>query len=307
MVVITGVAGFIGSCLLRALNNLGIKDIIGVERFAANCQWQNIYEGEFIDVLDVDSITDIERYNENIDVVIHLGAIVSTYANDSESIMKYNYTYTKYIFELCQKWNSRLIYMSSASVYGAGVYGFSEDVKCTPKSIYAFSKSAFDQWQAYHALKLRQCVGLRLFNVYGPNEQGKNSMSSLVTHFYESVQNNEPIIIYGDGKQSRDFVYVYDVIKVIKFFLDHNELNGIYNVGTGEAVSFVRVAQVIKDVIGKTDVDIIYKELPMELREQYQFYTCADIKKLRSTGYKEVFRTIDVGVSSYISEVGKTR
>lgn len=305
MIVITGVAGFIGSCLLRALNSLGVKDIIGVERFAMNCQWENIYESEFIDVLDADSITDIEKYSGNIDVVIHLGAIASTYASDEESIMKYNYTYSKYIYELCQKWNSRLIYMSSASVYGDGVYGFSEDVKCTPKSVYAFSKCSFDQWQIQHVPKLKQCVGLRLFNVYGPNEQGKCSMASLVMHFYQSVRNNEPIVIYGDGKQSRDFVYVYDVIKVIKFFLDHDELSGIYNVGTGESVSFLKVAQVIKDIMGKSGVEIIHKELPMELRGQYQFYTCADIRKLRATGYNEVFRTIDVGVSEYISLVGK--
>lgn len=300
MIVITGASGFIGSCLTWELNKENINDIICVERFKVPEQWKNIIDRKIVDVLDINSIEKLKDIQAPIEAIIHLGAVTSTTERDTNYMMELNYTFSKRIFQLCKSLNCRLIYMSSASVYGSGEGGFSETSRSIPQNVYAFSKSLFDQWCWRQADELKQCVGLRLFNVYGPNEWHKGSMSSLVTKFYKNIKLGHPLTIFGDGSQQRDFIYVFDVVNVIRFFLKNPERSGIFNVGTSQSTSFVKIADILKNICGK-EVEILYESIPIEIKKHYQYYTCADVSKLRKAGYNEPFRTIESGIAEYTS------
>lgn len=292
MIVVTGGAGFIGSNLIESLNKDGITDIIVVDKFTNN--FKNLLGLKFKDFVEkYDFINNIDKYN--FDVIIHLGACTNTQEYDVKYMLEHNYVYSKKLYDYCLENNKRLIYASSAAVYG-------EDNK--PLNVYGFSKLLFDNYVDIE--KLPQCVGLRFFNVYGKNEGYKGQMASVIYHFYNQIKDNGEVNLfksykkeYKHGEQVRDFIYINDVVKIIKFFLNNKKISGICDVGTGKNISFNVIARVLFKLLNKKE-KINYIEMPDRLKNKYQYHTLADISDLRIVGYNEKFYTIVEGIKDYL-------
>lgn len=240
------------------------------------------------------------------ELIFHLGAITSTIEQDVDLLMKYNYEFSKMVYSYCQREKIRMIYASSASVYGKAIDGFSESSQKIPENAYAYSKLLFDQWIEKQN-SLQQCVGLRFFNVYGPNEYHKGMMASVVLHFYNEIKNNGFVNIYksnrpdiAHGEAKRDFIYVFDVVDVLLFFLHHGQYNGIYNLGTQQSSSYNQLAN---SIFQELDMEphIQYIDMPQEIVDSYQYWTQADIKALRSIGYARKFYSLEQGIHDYIT------
>ena len=303
MIILTGAAGFIGSVLLYYLNKNGINDIICVDRLGCGDKWKNLIGKQFVELIDYDIF--FKQYNKllnDVEMIIHLGACVSTTEQDMDYLLNINYRYTKEIFNLCQKNKIRFLYASSASTYGNGKQGFSEtNLQLEPLNKYGYSKHLFDIWWQRHPTS-NQCVGLKFFNVYGPNEYHKGKMSSLIYQFYQQIVKNATITIYGnDGLQSRDFVYVKDAVDVMLYFIFHSEISGIYNVGSGQDTEFNTIAKLVIEM-GKRPAKIEYTPIPDNLSSGYQKITRANLNKLREVGYQKNFTSIKEGIHDYITQ-----
>ena len=311
-IIVTGGAGFIGSCIIRYLNDREIDDIILVDNIWDDEKWKNLRTKRFETYINKSML--LERLNElkDVDVLIHMGACSSTTQTDFDYLWNNNVEYTKQLWKYCCEKGIRFLYASSASVYGDGKKGFSDysTLEYIPLNRYGYSKYAFDVWsekQVASKIAPPQYAGFRFFNVYGPNEYHKGSMSSLVYKGHRQIKENKEMKLfksyeaaYEDGKQLRDFVYVKDICKVIGFFLDHPELNGIYNVGTGKARSFYDLAASLFSALGMEE-RIDYIDMPGEIRKSYQYFTQADIQKLRDVGYREEFYSLEDGISDYVN------
>ncbi|MCX7097385.1 MAG: ADP-glyceromanno-heptose 6-epimerase [Methylococcales bacterium] len=309
MIIVTGGAGFIGSNLIRALNDRGENNILLVDHLVNGRKMHNIADLNIADYLDkTDFIQQIESpaFWQGVRAVFHQGACSATTEWDGQYVMSNNYDFSKRILQQCVANEIAFIYASSASVYGSGEHGFSVDRRCEhPINMYAYSKFQFDQYvRRLLPEATSPIVGLRYFNVYGPREQHKGAMSSTAFHFNRQIIDHKKARLFegcdgmADGEQKRDFVYVGDVVDVNLWFLDHPAQRGIFNVGTGKAETFNAVANAVIDW-HKAGV-IEYIPFPEHLKGAYQSYTQADISRLKEAGYKKDFLTVKEGVARYM-------
>ena len=308
MIVVTGGAGFIGSNLVKALNDKGRKDILIVDNLKKSEKHLNMNKLDFVDYLDKGSFLEIfEEIAEEIEIVFHQGACSDTMESDGKYMMENNYDFSCALFNQCVQHEIRFIYASSASVYGDGVDGFIEKRECEyPLNVYAFSKFMFDNYvrKFPHVVKT-QVVGLRYFNVYGQQENHKGRMASVIRHFFNQYRDSKTIKVFaGSADFLRDFIYVDDVVNVNMHFLDNSFLNGIYNCGTGKCRSFGDIADIFKSRYS----DAVIEEVPFpeSLVGKYQKYTQADIEKLRSGGFEGEFTSLENGVNAYLDILEKS-
>jgi ADP-L-glycero-D-manno-heptose 6-epimerase len=312
MIVVTGGAGFIGSNLVRALNARGRGDVVVVDDLRNGRKFVNLVPCEIADYFDRDTF--LERLKggaiERPEAVFHQGACAVTTEWDGRFMLENNYRYSVRLFEYCVANNVPLIYASSAAVYGASKT-FREDDRAAerPLNVYGYSKLLFDQYVRRHAARaLAQVAGLRYFNVYGPGEAHKGSMASVAFHLRRQVvEQGEARLFegsggYAAGEQRRDFVYVGDVASVNLWLLDHPQVSGIFNVGTGASESFNDVARAIIAGLGRGTVR--YIPFPPELAASYQSFTQADISALRAAGYGAPFKDVRAGIASYLDALG---
>ena len=310
MIVVTGSNGFIGSNLIKGLNNIGYKDIIAVDDHDNPELKENIVHCEIQDYLEIDEFL-LKLQKNKVDgkklkAIFHQGACSNTMEWDAEYLYKNNFLYSKELLNLSRQSNTPLIYASSASVYGNGKV-FEESLENeNPINLYAYSKFKFDQL-VRHELRGSdtQIVGLRYFNVYGPQEQHKGNMASVAYHLHSQLKENDEIKLfegsdgYGDGEQRRDFIYVDDIIKVNLWFMENTNISGIFNLGTGKSQTFNDVAEAVIDWNKKGKIK--YIEFPEKLKGAYQSFTEANISKLREAGYKEEFLDVQEGVKHYLN------
>lgn len=308
-VIVTGAAGFIGSCIVRALNDKGNDDIVIVDNISSTGKWKNLVNKKYREyVHKSEFLEQLDEY-KNVDAVIHMGACSSTTETDFDYLWKNNFEYTRTLWNFCVENDIPFIYASSAATYGDGSHGFSDiaDIKqLRPLNGYGYSKHLFDLWAEKQEKYPPQHVGLKFFNVYGPNEYYKGSMASMVFHGYNQIKKTKKVRLfkscnpkYVDGGQLRDFVYVKDVCDVVRWFLEHRDVSGLFNLGTGDSGTFHELVTVIFEAMG-VEEDIEYIDMPEELKEKYQYYTCADMRKLKDVGYNKEFTPLQHGVSDYV-------
>jgi len=309
MIVVTGGAGFIGSNIIRALNQRGGRNILLVDHLTNGRKMHNIADLDVADYMDKEEFLEkigVAHFFDGVRAVFHQGACSATTEWDGRYVMMNNYDYSKRLLHWCIAGNVAFMYASSASVYGDGKHGFRVERGCElPINMYAYSKFQFDQYVRPLLAKTKSpIVGFRYFNVYGPREQHKGSMSSTAFHFNRQVIEQKKARLFegcdgmADGEQKRDFVYIDDVVDVNLWFLDHPEQRGIYNVGTGQAETFNAVAQAVIDWHKEGSIE--YIPFPEHLKGAYQSYTQADISGLREAGYKKEFLAVKQGVAKYL-------
>lgn len=316
MYLVTGATGFIGSNLLYAMQQNGYNAIVAVDDFGTGAKWRNIAKRgalRFILPNQLDSF--LAAHAEEVNAILHLGAISSTTETDVDKIVVNNFQLTVSLFEFCIGHNIPLIYASSAATYGAGEHGFidRDDLlfisSLQPLNPYGWSKNSVDKYLASKLNKttnIPQVVGLKFFNVYGPNEYHKGMQMSVVRHFFEQYRQTGKVRLFksyrndcADGEQRRDFVWVGDCVSVMLWMLEHPQVNGLFNVGTGHATSYNTVAQSIAHSMG-IEPKIEYIDMPDSVRNQYQYFTEADLTKLRSVGYDKPFMSVPEGVDAYV-------
>ncbi|ADD68615.1 ADP-L-glycero-D-manno-heptose-6-epimerase [Denitrovibrio acetiphilus DSM 12809] len=308
MIVVTGGAGFIGSNIVKALNEKGRNDILIVDNLKNSAKHLNLNRLDFADYIDKTSFFDIfDEIASEIEIVFHQGACSDTMESDGKYMMENNYDYSCALFNNCVQQGIRFIYASSASVYGNGDDGFIEKSECEyPLNVYAFSKYLFDSYvRKFPQVVKTQVVGLRYFNVFGPQENHKGRMASVIRHFFNQYRENKHIKVFeGSTEFKRDFIHVDDVVNVNMHFMENSFLNGIYNCGTGEYRTFADIADVFK----KRYTDALVSEIPFpeSLVGKYQKYTQADVDKLRSAGYEGEFMSLEDGVNAYLDVLEKT-
>lgn len=313
MIVVTGAAGFIGSVLVWKLNQLGEKSLVVVDQKAKGSpKWDNLKNHEFNFYLESDAFlrrVEKNEFDKKVSAVFHMGACSSTTETDVAYLKENNLAYSQRIAEWCVKNGIYLCYASSAATYGNGELGFSDDDALTPRlkplNPYGQSKLDFDAWVLKNSLE-KQITGFRFFNVYGPNEYHKDHMRSMVHKGFEQVTKEGKLKLfksyrkdYPDGGQQRDFLYVKDAVDTMIWFFQNQRHKGIYNLGTGKAQSWNELAAAIFKACGKP-VQIEYIEMPDSIKNQYQYFTEADLSKLKSTGCPAQFKDLDAGVADYI-------
>lgn len=309
--IITGGAGFIGSCLISQLNSRGMTDLIIADNIGTSSKWRNIANKQFHSYIPKQILPGRLDSLSGIDGVVHLGACSSTTQTDFDYLYANNFQYSVELYQFCAQRNIPFIYASSAAVYGDGALGFSEDVPCrqlTPLNRYGYSKKLFDEWLERQEKHASQWVGLRFFNVYGPNEYHKDTMASMVYHGFRQITSTGKIRLfksenpqYPHGEQSRDFVFVNDVCDVIIYFMQHPACSGVFNVGTGCCYTFHDLAKALFCALGISP-RIEYIDMPENLRKSYQYCTRATIGKLREYGYVQEMTPLDNGVGQYVSQ-----
>jgi len=311
-IIVTGGAGFIGSNLVEALNQKGEDRILIVDHLKESPKWKNLLGLKFLDYIQKDEfLTRIERNHfKEVKAIIHLGACSDTTVNDFDYLYKNNYLYSQKLALFSLSHGITFIYASSAATYGDGSLGFSDNEDLIPKlkplNPYGFSKQLFDLWVYYNGLT-DQVVGLKYFNVFGEKEFHKGQMRSVVLKAYEQIKKEGKVRLfksyhpdYPDGGQLRDFIYVKDAVEVTLFFLENPKIKGIFNVGTGKARSFKDLVTAVFSALN-LPVNIEYIDMPENLKKQYQYFTQADITKLRKVGYNKEMYTLEEAVKSYVS------
>jgi ADP-L-glycero-D-manno-heptose 6-epimerase len=317
-ILLTGATGFIGSCILKMLNDCGLNDIIVVDNIASTDKWKNLVGKKYTEYIHKNEFLQKLLQIKSISHIIHIGACSSTTEKDFDYLYKNNFEYSKILWQFCAEKGISFIYASSAATYGNGENGFSDtcDINTLrPLNGYGYSKHIFDLWVEKQDKRPKQYVGLKFFNVYGPNEYHKGTMASVIYHGYKQIKESGKIKLfkshnphYADGGQLRDFVYVKDVCNVIKFFIENPGKNGLFNVGTGKAESFEKLGKSIFKALN-IPINIEYIDMPEHLRAKYQYFTEANIDKLRSIGYSEPFYSLENGAIDYVGnflEKGET-
>lgn len=310
--VVTGGAGFIGANVVKRLNELGEEKIFIVDNLASSEKWKNLIDLSFEDYFHKNRfIEDIKKgkFNNSVKAIIHLGARSSTTEKDVDFLMENNYEYTKELAKWALEQNIRFIYASSAATYGDGSQGFSDDHSLIPQlrplNAYGYSKQIFDFWALKKGI-LDKIVGLKYFNVYGPREWHKGDMRSMVLKAYEQIKKDGKIRLfksynanYKDGEQLRDFIYIKDAVDMTLFFLEKPEINGIFNVGTGIPRSWNDLAHAVFSAL-RLKPKIEYIEMPEEIRGKYQYYTKAEMGKIKSAGYILSTMSLEDAVRDYV-------
>ena len=317
MILITGGAGFIGSNLVAALEARGAPAIAVCDRLGTGEKWRNLAKrAPAALIAPEDLFPFLDRHASEVETVFHLGAISSTTEPDADLILRTNFTLSTALWEWCTRQGARFIYASSAAAYGDGSVGFDDDASATalarlrPMNAYGWSKLLFDRRVAQmvedSGPRPHQWVGLRFFNVYGPNEYHKGAMRSVVKQVHERIVAGEPATLfrshhpkYPDGGQLRDFVWVGDCVDATLWLYDHPAVNGLFNLGTGKARSFADLAAATFRALDKK-AQIRYVDTPAEIRERYQYFTEAKMGRLRHAGYAKPFTALEEGVERYV-------
>ena len=312
MIIVTGAAGFIGSVLVSKLNKDGIIDLVLVDDFTKNEKAANLESALFLAKIEREVFIDWFKENTaEVEGVYHIGARTDTTEFDQSIFDHLNLQYTKDIWNICSDASIPLIYASSGATYGLGEFGYKDDhsivEKLKPLNPYGDSKNDFDIWALKQEKQPPFWAGLKFFNVYGPNEYHKGRMASVIFHAYNQIkatgkmklfQSHHPD--YKDGEQIRDFVYVKDVVKVCQWLMENKPQSALYNLGTGTARTFIDLVKNTFSAMGK-ETDISFIPTPEDIRDKYQYFTEADMSKLRSVGYNQPFMTLEEGVKDYVT------
>lgn len=312
MVIVTGGAGFIGSAVVWRLNLSGITDIVVVDHLGATDKWRNLVGRRFADYLDkADFLAWLQTKGQSdVELIIHMGACADTTQSDAGYLMQNNFAYSQHIWRWCVQSRVPLIYASSAATYGSGDAGYAEDhsnaFALEPLNPYGFSKSIFDSWALAQQDSPPAWAGLKFFNVFGPNEYHKGSMASVALHVYRQLREDGACRLFrshradcADGEQKRDFVYVKDVVDIIEFLRQHPCSAGLLNIGTGTARSFNELVRVVSASAG-IEPNIEFVDIPLPIRNRYQYFTEARINKLRQIGYTRPFTSLEAAVEDYV-------
>lgn len=316
-VLVTGGAGFIGSNIVASLCDAGVPVVV-CDALGSDLKWQNLAKHALMGFVHPRQLDDYLASNPPLSAIVHMGAISATTESDGDLVMESNFCLSQRIWHWCIRREVPYLYASSAATYGNGEQGFrdtnsSEALKTLrPLNLYGWSKHLFDQFVMREVEQSRstppQWVGLKFFNVYGPNEYHKGSMKSVVAHLYPKVVAGEPARLfksanpdYADGGQLRDFVYVKDCVSVVEWFLENSHVSGIYNVGSGAARSFADLATATMKAAGITP-RIEFIEMPETLKARYQYFTQADISHLRAVGYAKPTTSLEEGIQDYVTQ-----
>jgi ADP-L-glycero-D-manno-heptose 6-epimerase len=312
MIVVTGGAGFIGSAIVARLNQHGVDDILIVDDLGCSDKWKNLRALRFSDYLEKDDFLELVingDVSDDIDTVFHMGACSDTTATDLSFLIKNNFEYTKWLALWCVESEIRFIYASSAATYGAGEQGFEDDENqihtLKPLNPYGYSKQMVDLWARKTGL-LDRIVGLKYFNVFGPNEYHKADMRSFVLKGFAQIKTTNKVKLfksynpnYADGEYVRDFVYVKDAVDMTLFFMDHPDVNGLFNIGAGQARTWNEYVRAIFTAMGKKP-NIEFIDMPDALKSQYQYYTQATMDKLQKAGYVKPVTPLEEAVKDYV-------
>ncbi|MBX9977808.1 MAG: ADP-glyceromanno-heptose 6-epimerase [Alphaproteobacteria bacterium] len=318
MIIVTGAAGFIGSNLVAELEKRGVKPVVACDMLGSDDRWHNLAKRDLYDFIGPDQLFPfLEHHKNRIEVIFHLGAISSTDATDGDLVMANNYRLSLDLFHWCGRHRVRFIYASSAATYGDGSNGFddSEDnaylAQLRPMNLYGWSKHFFDKSMLQHVASKDaptppQWAGLKFFNVYGPNEHHKGGQSSVIPHLLKQIMTNGSARLFksykdgiADGHQARDFVNVHDCVDIMLWLMNASEVSGLFNVGSGQAHTFLDMAHGIFKAI-KRDPQIDFIPMPEKLVKHYQYYTKADMTKLRSAGYTAPMTSLNEGIADYV-------
>jgi len=311
MIIVTGAAGFIGSCLVSKLNYEGFEDIIVVDDFSNPEKNKNLDNKKYTTRVDRNEFFEwLDENHKLVQFIFHIGARTDTTEFDVSIFDKLNIGYTKQIWKACVKYGLPLVYASSAATYGLGEFGYDDNhkviEKLKPLNPYGDSKNDFDKWALAQEEKPYFWVGLKFFNVYGPNEFHKGRMASVIFHAFNQIKSTGGMKLfrshnpeYKDGEQIRDFVYIKDVIEVLYFLMHHRKDSGIYNLGTGKARTFL---DLVKNTFRSMNIaeNISFIDTPIDIRDKYQYFTEAKMEKLRKIGYTREFYSLEAGVEDYV-------
>ncbi len=310
-ILVTGAAGFIGRNAVEELNRRGRDNLLLVDLLGTDDKWCNLRGLNYEDLLSPEALLlQMERGRlTDVEAIVHLGACSATTERDADFLLENNYRYTRRLCEFSLKQGIRFIYASSAATYGDGTQGYDDDDKVTkdlrPLNMYGYSKHMFDLW-ALKSGAMDEIVGLKYFNVFGPFEDHKGDMKSVVAKSYRQIVDTGKVQLfksydkhYADGEQKRDFIYVKDAVEVTLSFLEERKQNGLFNCGTGHAKTWKELVTAVFHATN-VPVSIEYVEMPEALRGKYQYFTQADIAKLRAAGYTTPFRSLEDAVSDYV-------
>lgn len=311
MIIVTGAAGFIGSCLIKKLNSENFNAIVAVDKFEDETKNKNLVGAKLKEKIDRDVFMEwLDQNNETVEFIFHIGARTDTAEFDMDLLHLLNTEYTKEIWKRCVSYQIPLVYASSAATYGLGEEGYDDNEstiqKLQPLNPYGVSKQEFDVWAFSQKDKPFYWAGLKFFNVYGPNEYHKGRMASVILHAFKQISATNKMKLFKshnpkfkDGEQMRDFVYVKDVVEVCYYLMHHRKNSGIYNLGSGKARTFLDLTRnVFKAMDKKEDIEFI--DTPEDIRDKYQYFTEANMEKLKSVGYDKSFSTLEEGVSDYV-------
>ena len=317
MIVVTGGAGFIGSNLVAALEERGLGDIAVCDHMGQDEKWRNLAKRELGAIVAPERLIEfLDSHESEIETIFHMGAISATTERDVDLVVASNFTLSQRLWDWCTAHQARLIYASSAATYGDGSAGFDDDfapaalARLRPLNAYGWSKHLFDRRVARivagNGPRPKQWAGLKFFNVYGPNEDHKGAMKSVVAHIFPRAQKGEPARLfrshrpdYPDGGQQRDFVYVRDCVDLMLWLYDHPGINGLFNCGTGKARSFLDLANAVYRALGR-EPKIEFVDTPAEIRDKYQYFTEAKMARIRAAGYTTPPTALEDGVRHYV-------
>ncbi len=333
MIIITGAAGFIGSCLVAHLNTLGFKDLVLVDDFNRADKTKNLENKNYRECIARDFFIEkwLTQNATDVEFVFHLGARTDTAETDIELFNRLNLNYSKALWRICTKHEIPLVYASSAATYGSGEFGYEDKHTLIPQlkplNAYGDSKQDFDRWVLRETSRVGErnlenegekseppyWAGLKFFNVYGPNEYHKGRMASVIFHCFNQVKNTSEMKLFrshrtgiADGHQQRDFIYVKDVVKVCAFLMEQQAHKGIYNLGTGKARTFLDLTTNTFHAMGMAP-NISFIDTPLDIRENYQYFTQAVMDKLLNTGYDVPFHSLEEGISDYVEYLKKDK
>ncbi len=312
MIIVTGAAGFIGSNLVKKLNDENFKDVILVDDFSKHEKKNNYNNKTYSKLIERNNF--FKWLNENhrfVQFIIHIGARTDTAEFNKSVFDELNLNYSKQIWKLCIEFGLPLIYASSAATYGRGEYGYNDDHniinKLKPLNPYGESKNEFDKWVLTQNERPYYWAGLKFFNVYGPNEYHKGRMASVIFHAYNQIKKTNKMNLFrshnpnfDDGEQKRDFIYVKDVVDVIFYLMNYRKDSGIYNLGTGNARTFLDLTRATFNAMNINE-NIDFIDTPIDIRDKYQYFTEANMQKLKSIGYKKDFCSLETGISDYVN------
>lgn len=313
-IAVTGAAGFIGSVLVGYLNGSGYENLILVDDFSIKEKVDNLAEKKYVAKVHREQFGEwLQEHSGTLAAIFHLGARTDTTLMDTEVFKVLNLKYSKEIWDYCSEQQVPLVYASSAATYGDGALGYKDDeaqvADLQPLNPYGVSKQKFDVWALAQPERPPFWAGLKFFNVYGPNEYHKGRMASVIFHAYQNLEKNGNVIKlfrshhprYKDGGQMRDFIYVMDVVKVCLWLMEHRPNSGIYNLGTGSARSFNDLASAVFKALDLPE-KVEFIDTPLDIRDKYQYFTEADMSKLRAAGYTADFTSLEDGVRTYLND-----